>query len=138
MFKHFAICSVSGSRLLELLYSKESKIIQDLLEVLFIAGDPSILPGVKQDFPVSLMPQNEMTTKESEFHPDINNVFQLVFKLANNVMDRHRLLHSILLYFESKDEYSYSISKALRRLLQSLLQTQQDTELFVERGECNH
>lgn len=120
-------------------YGKNSNIIQDLLEILFICGDPSLHPIIEQELPPSLMPRKESKTKKPEFHSDIESVYQLILKLANNAMDKHRILESILNFVAVKKEESFLISKALCSLIKTLLQCQQDTELFVERGKSfNH
>lgn len=135
--KHFIVIyfSVSGSRLLELFYGKDSNMTQDLLAVLLIAGDPPLQPAIKRDFPVSLMPQNDSRVKELHLHADIERVYQLLIKLANNMMDRHRILASILHFVDVNKNGSFLISKALTRLMKSLLQSQSDIELFVDRGK---
>ena len=128
--------SVSGSRLLELLYGKDSNFISNLLDVLFTAGDPPIQPDIKHDFPASLMPHKELTVKDSELHPDIETIYQIILKLAGiNIIDRHLILESIVSYLELKKKEPYIISKAIARLLKALLQSKADIELFIERGK---
>ena len=122
--------------LLEMLYSRGSNVIENLLEILFIAGDPPIQPNLKHDFPTLLMPQKQLAVKEAEFHPDIECTYDIVLKLASNVIDRHRILQSILSYLVSTRKQSFLISKAMARLLKSLLQSKADIELFIERGKC--
>lgn len=128
--------SVSGSRLLELLYGRDSHFISNLLTVLFIAGDPPIQPDIEHEFPALLMPHKELTVKESELHPDIETVYQIILKLAGiNIIDRHGILESIVSYLEFKKKEPCVISKAIARLLKALLQSKADIELFIERGK---
>ena len=127
--------SVSGSRLLELLYGKDSNIIQDLLDVLFVACDSCNFASVQHDFPASIVPHAELVARESKLHPVIQGTYQILMKLANVAFDRHRILGAIVSYLEVKKNALYAIPRTMAQLLRTLLPSKADVDLFVERGK---
>ena len=137
-FLRLYLCSVSGSQLLEKIYGKKSQILQNLIDILLLVGDPSVKKEPKPDFPLALLPKQDPCQGKSEFHPVVETVYRMLLRLGQNMIDRPRILELTLSFFENKDTPCYFISKALKCVMKNLLQYDTDVALFVERGKWIH
>ena len=121
----------------KILYCQESAVLQDIFEVLFLIGEPPIQHESRSSFPACFLPRSEIYKDASEFHDVVQSLHRLLVSLARHPEDRQMLLEEILLYIAKKDGPCSFISKAVCSVLANLLQTEDDIEFFINKGNLS-